>query len=168
MPAGKRQPHCRGTFFLSIWHVCAQYSAPRLCLVIYVALSHLKVGVFLSKETQMLGDFQRPCSDARAPTPWRKASSSAAPASACMRERRETACIFLCLCAGVWCVRSFLTAWVSRFEMQHLQMCLVNCSPPASLPFRGDHWNKAIKVPLYMGARRCCECVPAISNRQNL
>lgn len=62
------------------------------------------------------------------------------------KRQRKTVCM---LSVEVY-VSVSRTAWVSQFEMQHLQMCLVNSSLS---PFRGDHWNSAIRVSVFVGQR---------------
>lgn len=44
------------TFFLWIWHVSAQYTAPELCLVINFALSQINVSIFLEINTEKVID----------------------------------------------------------------------------------------------------------------
>lgn len=95
------------TFFLSFWHISAQYTAFQLCLVIYFALSHIKVSIFIERDTDVKRFSISPRSDVPAfsgSMPWRKALNSAAPA-VCVCERgrdRETVCLYIplsvCLC----------------------------------------------------------------------
>lgn len=75
------------------------------------------------------------------------------------RERRS---VYFSLCVSVSVF--FLTAWVSQFEMQHLQMCLVNCSPKLLSHSEGTTETKQLKSLSAWGAKTWCAwvCLPAL------
>lgn len=77
--------------------------------------------------------------------PWRKASSGAAPA-VCACERGERQPVYPSVCAPVFgvCV-PFSQLEFLGFEMQHLQMCLVNCSPQLHSHSEGTIETKQLK-----------------------
>ncbi len=125
----------------------------------------LKSVFFIERDTDVKRFSISPRSDVPAfsgSMPWRKVLNSAAPAvcvCVCVRERerererkRQSVCIFLYLCA---CVGVCVLSHSLSFSVWNATPADVSCKlqPPASLPFRGDHWNKAIKVALYMGRR---------------
>lgn len=164
---GKRQPHCRSTFFLWIWHACARYTAPQLCLVIYFALSRIRGSIFffsIERDADVKRFSISPCSDAqmcqhfqarcRGGNHWTVLHLQCV----CMWEREERKTHSLSVYASSICVPVLVYVLFSHslnFSVWNATPADVSCKlqPPASLSFRRDHWNKAIKVALYMGAK---------------
>lgn len=138
MLTGKRQAHCRSPLisarFLWIWQVCAQYTAPWLCLVIYFVSSCIKVGIFIERDPDVKRFSISPLMDV--PTFFRlvaveESTEQCCTCSGCVcvwARDEQTICLNIPLSASVVVYVFILAAWVSQFEMQHLQMCLVNCS----------------------------------------
>lgn len=76
----------------------------------------------------------------------------------CMWEREERKTHSLSVYASSICVPVLVYVLFSHslnFSVWNATPADVSCKlqPPASLSFRRDHWNKAIKVALYMGAK---------------
>lgn len=90
--------------------------------------------------------------------PWRKVASSAAPAACAYERGRDSLSVYSSICVPVLVYVFSRTAWVSQFEMQHLQMCLVNCSPQLLSHSEGTIETKQLKELSTWGDDLVCGC----------